>query len=100
MASKDAARIEELIAKALEGIKRNLTDHVFWEIQRNNDLFRKYVSIVAGNSVNGAVYRKIHSEIALAVKKMTGAKSSKAGKTQSSALNQTFTRFEPTTVKI
>ena len=100
MASKDAAGIEGLIEKALEGIKRNLTDHVFWEIQRNNDLFRKYVSIVTGSSVNDAVYRKIHSEIALTVKKMTGAKSSKAGKTQSSALNQTYTRFDPRTVRI
>lgn len=101
MASKTAAKIDTLIAKALERIKRNLTDHVFWEIQRNTDLFREYISIITGEDGENkkTAYRTVHRRIANTVKKTTGAKSVKAGKAGNSALNQTFTRFDPKTVR-
>ncbi len=100
MSKTGTTKIENLVSKALEGVRRNLTDHVFWEIQRNTDLFRKYVSILAENSVKDTVYREVHREIAIAVKKATNAKSARPGKTGNSALNQTYTRFDPKTVQL
>ncbi len=94
--------IESLVSKALEGIKRNLTDHVFWEIQRNTDLFREYVVLLAGKDceIKPATYRTVHSKVARTVQKVVGAKSLKAGKAENPALNKTFTRFSPDTVKL
>lgn len=36
-----------IVERALTQVKRNITEHVFLEIQRNNDLFREYVNLLS-----------------------------------------------------
>lgn len=89
---------EELVKQALDKVRQNITEHVFLEIQRNTDLFREYVKLVAsGDEVK---YGEVNRLIGLIVESTTGGIPASRTEAQISTLMQSFTCFEPETVKV
>lgn len=91
---------EELVKEALGRVLQNITDHVFLEIQRDVNLFRDYVRLVAnGNDeskygvANSQIARSVKAALNDALKQDYAVKSGKESKTPMSALIQTFTTF-------
>ena len=96
---------EKLVKEALESVRQNITDHVFLEIQRDVDLFRDYVRLVA-NGDDESKYGEVNREIAQRVEKAVGVGRAKARVkpdcvvTPMSTLIQSFSCFDPDTVRV
>ena len=94
---------EELTEAALARVRQNITDHVFLEIQRDVKLFRSYVRLVANG--DETKYREVNSHIAQLVESMVGIDGKarvipdRVG-TPMSTLIQTFSCFDPDTVRV
>ena len=92
--------IEKLVRAALEKVRQNITDHVFLEIQRNTDLFRDYVRLVAKVD-DEAKFGDVNSHIALSVEKtVNGIAKDDCVVTPMSSLIQSFTCFKQDTVEV
>ena len=89
---------KELVIRAIARVRQNITEHVFLEIQRNTDLFRPYVEMVAEDGLSK--YGEINREIGLKVKEITGGAPLERDEARISDLVQTFTRFAPETVHL
>ena len=93
---------EKLTEAALARVRQNITDHVFLEIQRDVNLFRDYVRLVANG--DETKYREVNSHIAQLVEKAVGVGRAKARVnpnrivTPVSTLIQSFSCFDPKTV--
>lgn len=99
---KTEMNTEELTKEALARVRQNITDHVFLEIQRDVDLFRAYVKLVADG--DETKYREVNSHIAQLVENMVGIDGAKARVNPDcvvppmSTLIQSFSCFAPDTV--
>ena len=92
-----------IVERALTQVKRNITEHVFLEIQRNNDLFREYVNLLSRSetsSVEETRYGEVNRLIGLAVKEQTGGEPVDRMSGQISTLVQSFTCFNPNSVSV
>lgn len=94
--------IEELVNEALTKVRRNITDHVFLEIQRGGDrkgcLFRNYVRLVAGD--DESKYGEVNRQIAQCVERKVKGVASEESVTPMSSLIQSFTGFDPASVRL
>lgn len=90
--------INELVARALAHVRRNITEHIFLEIQRNIDLFRAYVNLVSGD--DEAKYGEVNRQIGLSIESTTGGIPTNRADAHISTLIQTFTCFDPETVHV
>ena len=92
-----------LAEEALVRVRQNITDHAFLEIQRDAELFRDYIRLVAKVDAVSK-FGEVNRQIARYVKSGKGMPRSIAKKdkavTPMSSLIQSFTCFDPNTVEV